>query len=119
MSIIIKQGVSAWRKKPTAEQGFTLIEVIVVLAIFSLLLGCLTQGAVIAVQSQANSLEKQQVIYLVQQIYTRQEIENIEDLTYSIVERDYSEKLVEKIVQIENNKGKHWTFYYLQEKMYE
>ena len=117
MSITIGQGVSAYLRKLTAKQGFTLVELIVVLAIFSLLLCCLYQGGLTAVLSQQNSLEKQYVIYLVQQIYSNQEIEDSGDLTYSITERDYSENLREKIVQIENKKGKHWTFYYLQEKL--
>ena len=115
MFITIKQGVFAYLKKPIAKQGFTLVEVIVVLMIFSLLLGCLYQGGLTAILSQQNSLEKQRVIYLAQQIYTKQPIEDSGDLSWSVSERAYSETLTEKIVRIENKKGKYWTFYYLQE----
>ena len=116
MSIITRQDVFAYLGKPTAEKGFTLVELLVVLAIFSLLLSFLYQGGLTAVLIQQNSLEKQQVLYLAQQIYAKQNIEDTGDLSYSISEREYSKTLTEKIVRIENTKGKYWTFYYLQEK---
>lgn len=114
MSIIIKQGVSVLPKKLINKQGFTLVEIIVVLAIFSLLLTCLAAGALQAVLAQQKSNEKQAVLYLVQQIYAGRAVEISDSLSYTVTTQRYSEQLTEKIIRVENTDGQHWTFYYLQ-----